>query len=184
MKKISILFVLFVTMALASCGSNNDKNVGDTTLTANDDADKIGEFSFDGTSVKGKVSTQYFGSDKVTSNFSVLCQYDEEEPKDRMNPDFVLLQITFVNEKDATTNPNLKLYHGVMLPMTDPETGNVTVSISGSSSHFQSHVLSGTSKSTGTIKVSGREIIITGLTLFPLKEFGDKAVTVNAKIPF
>lgn len=182
MKKTSIVFAASLALLMA-CGDKKktsaDGNATSST-TAVDDSDddgKTGEFSIDGRSVTGKASTQYFGSDKEKSNFSVLCQHDESAT----SANFELLQITFINEKDATTNAALKLYSGSQLPMTEPEAGSYTVSLSGVGNGFGDQQFTGSDKSTGTTTVSDRTVIIKDLVLFTRD--GDKR-TVNAKIPF
>ncbi len=177
-------FILAATITfLSACGDKKKPTTdGSTTETSNStssdsDDEKTGEFSIDGKSVTGKATTQYFGSDKEKSNFSVLCQHDESAT----SANFELLQITFVNEKDATTNSNLKLYSGSQLPMTEPETGSYTVSLSGVGEGFKDQQFNGSDKSTGTVTVSDRTVIVKDLVLFTRD--GDKK-TVNAKIPF
>ena len=107
----------------------------------------------------------------------MLCQHDESNT----SANFELLQTTFVTEKDATTNPNLKIYSGSMLPMTEPEPGIVTVSLSGVGSDLGDKQFTGSSKSTGGITVSDKTIIIKDLTLYNSE---GAMKTVNAKIPF
>jgi len=181
MKKTIIVFAA-ITL-LISCGDKKKTTTeGSTTASASSassdsDDEKTGEFSIDGKTVTGKATTQYFGSDKEKSNFSVLCHHNESAT----SSNFELLQITFVNEKDATTNPSLKLYDGSQLPMTEPEPGSYTVALSGVGNGFGNQEFTGSDKSTGTLTVSDRTIIIKDLVLFTRD--GDKK-TVNAKIPF
>ncbi len=182
MKK-TILVLTAITL-LISCGDKKKTTTdsGTTTETSSTSSnessdDKTGEFSIDGKSVTGKVTTQYFSSDKEKSNFSVLCQHNESAA----SANFELLQITFVNEKDANTNPALKLMDGPMLPMTEPEAGAYTVSLSGVGDGFKDQQFTGSDKSTGTLTVSDRTVIIKDLVLFTRD--GDKK-TVNAKISF
>jgi hypothetical protein len=182
MKK-SIIVLAAITL-LNSCGdkkkttTDSGTTAETTSSSSNENSDdKTGEFSIDGKSVSGRVTTQYFSSDKEKSNFSVLCQHDESAT----SANFELLQITFVNEKDATTNSALKLSNGPLLPMTEPETGAYTVSLTGVGDGFKDQGFTGTDKSTGTVSVSDRIVIIKDLVLFTSD--GDKK-TVNAKIPF
>lgn len=172
----------------ALCACNNEgesttsnatqKETGSVGLTVNDSEDKTGTFSFDGKSVTGKVETQYFG-DKEKGNYSVLCQHNEGGND---NPNFELLQIIFLNEKDATSNPGLKIYDGgSVLPMTEPQPGIVSVTLSGMGSNLGSKEFSGSEKSTGSIAVKNRIVEITDLSLY--NSNGEKR-TVNAKIPF
>jgi hypothetical protein len=183
MKQYFLIFATSITL-LPACGDNkktpNDKSTTTETSSSgsNESSDgKTGEFSIDGKSVSGRATTQYFGSDKEKSNFSVLCQHEEGGS----SANFELLQITFVNEKDATTNPALKLYDGSQLPMTEPEAGAYTVALSGVGNGFKDQQFTGSDKSTGTLTVSDRTIIIKDFVLFTRD--GDKK-TVNAKIPF
>ena len=68
-----------------------------------------------------------------------------------------------------------------MLPMTEPEPGIVTVSLSGVGSDLGDKPFVGSSKSTGSITISDRSLVIKDLTLYN----SDGATkTVNAKIPF
>ena len=182
MKKTIIVFAA-ITL-LISCGDKKKTpSDGATIETSSSNSssetsdDKTGEFSFDGKTVTGKATTQYFGSDKEKSKFSVLCQHDESAT----SANFELLQVTFVNEKDATTNSALKLYHGSQLPMTEPEPGSYTVALSGVGNGLGSEEFTGSDKSTGTLTVTDRTVIIKDLVLYTRS--GDKK-TVNAKIPF
>jgi len=176
MKK-TIIVIAAITL-LVSCGDKKKTTTdGATTETTNESSDdKTGEFSIDGKSVTGKATTQYFGSDKEKSNFSVLCQHDESAT----SANFELLQVTFVNEKDATSS-TLKLYEGGQLPMTEPEAGAYTVSLSGVGEGFKDEPFTGSSKSTGSVYVSNRTVIVKDLILFTSS--GDKK-TVSATIPF
>lgn len=177
------IIVLATITLLISCGDNKktatDATTSETGSTAiNESSDeKTGEFSFDGKSVTGKATTQYFGSDKAKSNFSVLCQHDEAAS----SANFELLQATFVTEKDATTNPGLKIYSGSSLPMTEPEPGIVAVALSGVGSDLGDKQYTGTDKSTGSISINNRVLTIKDLTLY---NSDGKMKTVNAKIPF
>jgi len=183
MKKTIIIFAAITLLTSCDDKKKTTTDSGTTTETSPSSSsesssdEKTGEFSFDGKSVTGKATTQYFGSDKEKSNFSVLCQHDESAT----SANFELLQITFLNEKDATTNSALKLYHGSVLPMTEPEAGSYTVALSGVGEGFKDQEFTGSDKSTGTLTVSDRTVIIKDLVLFTRD--GDKK-TVNAKIPF
>lgn len=186
MKRI-MLPVLISSVLLLSCGNNTEKKISDTVnekaaevgLTVNDEEDKIGNFSFDGKEVSGKIQTQYFGN-KETDNFSVLCQHNESD--DPANANFERLQVIFLTEKDATTNPNLTIYNGgSSLPMTEPEPGIVAVSLEGEGSGLGKNVFTGRDKSTGSIKVNNRTIEIKDLVLYDMD--GGKR-TVNATLPF
>lgn len=187
MKQVVFPALLFLAL-LFSCEDNSaDKKVNSTIkaaaaangITSNNEAGKTGRFSFDGKEVSAEVTTQYFGNDKEKSNFSVLCQHNEG---DAANPDFELLQVTFINEKDANTNPALKIYDGgSVLPMTEPEPGVVSVALSGLGSGFNRKQFTGTEKSTGSIAVKNRIVEIKDLVL--LNSDGEKKI-VNAVLPF
>ncbi|NML23747.1 hypothetical protein HHL16_22895 [Pseudoflavitalea sp. G-6-1-2] len=182
MKK-AILFLAF-TSVLLSCNNEADKTAAkvlkeEAGITVNDEETKIGEFSFDDKKVKGEVSTQYFGSDKEKSNFSVLCQHDDGRPGEA---GYELLQITFLTRKDAASGVDFKIYDGgSILPMTDPIPGVVTVSLKGIGSNLGKLEFTGTGKSAGTIRVKNDVVEINNLLLF--NRDGEKR-TVNAKIPF
>jgi hypothetical protein len=184
MKKTIILFTA-VAALLSACGEKKKTEASTTststenTSTASNESsdDKTGEFTFDGKTVTGNASIQYFGSDKEKSNFSILCQHNEGAT----SANFELLQATFVNEKDATTNPNLKIYSGSSLPMTEPEPGIVAVALSGVGSDLGDKQFTGTSKSTGSITISNKVLIIKDLTLY---DSDGKMKTVSAVIPF
>jgi hypothetical protein len=68
-----------------------------------------------------------------------------------------------------------------MLPMTEPESGSVTVSLSGVGNGLGDLEYTGSSKSTGTIEVKNRTIIIKSLKLF---NSDGASKEVNAEIPF
>ncbi|MDZ4793751.1 MAG: hypothetical protein SGI83_05675 [Bacteroidota bacterium] len=180
----SIFAIIAAATFFVSCGDkkksdSGKSNISTETSTSSDIEsrdEKSGKISIDEKTVTGRVTTQYFG-DKEKGNFSVLCQHNEG---DASNPNFELLQVTFVNEKDAT-NSTLKLYSGSMLPMTEPEAGAVTVSLSGVGADMGDKPYTGSSKSTGSITVSDRTLIIKDM---PLYDSDGKIKTVNAKIPF
>lgn len=183
MKQYFFILATSITL-LSACGDKKKTTTTDNPATETNSSgssessdEKTGEFSYDGKSVTGKTTTQYFGNDKEKSNFSVLCQHDESAT----SANFELLQITFVNEKDATTNSALKLYEGSQLPMTEPEAGSYTVSLSGVGDGFKDQQFTGSDKSSGTLSVSDRTIIIKDLVLFTRD--GDKK-KVSAKISF
>ncbi|WP_300596752.1 hypothetical protein [Niabella sp.] len=186
--KQTIFPALAFFLLLLACGNSNTDKKTTTTIkeaaSANgiepgSEAGKTGKFSFDGKEVSAEVTTQYFGSDKEKSNFSLLCQHNEG---DAANPNFELLQVTFLSEKDATTNPALKIYDGgSTLPMTEPEPGIVSVALTGVGSGLSSKEFTGSEKSTGSITVKNRTVEIKDLVLFNAD--GEKRV-VNAVLPF
>lgn len=181
MKNLTIISLTFLTLFIACKGEqkSSDEDAALNSIAINDDNVKKGNFSFDGKSVDGDVSTQYFG-DKVKGNFSVLCQHDNEGGTE--NPDFALLQITFLNESDANNNPSLKVYDGPILPMSDPQPGLVAITLSGRGNGLVSaKSFTGTDKTTGNINVSDRTVTLKDVTLYNR----DGAMkTVNAKISF
>ncbi len=166
MKK-SILALLSAITLLVACGdkkktssTENSASAENTGLTVNEDEGKTGSFSADGTDFKGKSSTQYFG-DKVTGQFSVLCQQDEP---------LALLQAVFSNEKEATGT--LKPIEGFMsIPA-----GEAHVTLSGTAIGDKQFVTK--SNSTGTITVEGKKMIIKDLKLFN-SDNKEKVVTAN-----
>lgn len=170
MKKSILVITVAIVTFLSSCGdkkktasSGNTTSSETTGLTVNDDEGKSGNFSVDGTSFKGKSSTQYFG-DKVTGQFSVLCQQDEP---------FALLQAVFANEAAATGN--LKPADGFY----SMETGEAHIALSGNSFGDKEFVT--TSSSTGSIIISGKELVIKDLKLYNSDK---QEKTVSATIPF
>ncbi len=181
MKK--IFFCAAALCLLVACGDSKKKPSNEasaqtdntnTSLGQNDD-EKTGEFTIDGATVTGKVTTQYFG-DKEKGNFSVLCQHNEGAT----SANFELLQVTFVNEKDATSS-TLKIHDSGNLPMTEPEAGLVAVSLSGVGSDLGDKQFTGSGKSTGSITVSNRVLTIKDLTLY---NSDGKMKTVSARIGF
>lgn len=184
--KTRILSAFIISIMLISCNAGEanskvdeaiQKTPADAGLSINSN-DKEGTFSFDGKEVSAKVETQYFG-DKVKGNFSVLCQHEPSD--DPTNADFELLQVTFINENDATTNTNLKIYKGgSVLPATEPVPGSVSVSLSGVGNGFTDKQFTGSSKSTGTISVSNKTLTLKDVVLFDTD--GEKR-TVNATMP-
>lgn len=187
MKYNLILVAVIGSITLISCAGNSDKKaagaladkMADGGLTVNSEDAKTGTFSIDGKEVSAGVTTQYFG-DKEKGNFSVLCQHNESSDPAGVN--FELLQVIFINEKDATTNPALKIYsNGSSLPMTEPEPGIVAVSLTGVGNGLGSDEFTGSEKSTGTITVKNRTIEIKDLSLFTSE--GEKKV-ITASLPF
>ncbi|MGJ7031751.1 hypothetical protein [Niabella hirudinis] len=187
MKQIIFPTLIFSLLVVACGSSNSDKKIDHTVkevaagngIESSSEAGKTGKFSFDGKEVSAEVTTQYFGSDKEKSNFSVLCQHNEG---DAANPNFELLQVTFINEMDATANPALKIYDGgSMLPTTEPEPGIVSVALSGVGNGLGSKEFTGSGKSTGRIVVKNKTVELKDLVLFNAD--GEKKV-VNAVLPF
>lgn len=181
-----LLLAILSVVTLISCAGSDDKaasNIAaaadDAGHTANKEEEKTGNFSFDGKPVSGFVQTRYFG-DKNKDNFSVLCQHNESN--DPSNANFELLQVTFVNEKEATTNPVLKIYSGgSSLPMTEPKPDVVAVSLTGVGNGLGSEEFTGSDKSTGSITVIDRTIEIKDLVLFTRS--GNKKI-ISATLPF
>ena len=155
MKKTIILFST-VALLFTACGDDKKTTTTDSkggteenaSFTVNDDEGKTGSFSASGTDFKGKSSTQYFG-DKVTGQYSVLCQQDEP---------FALLQAVFSNEKETTGS--FKPKEGFMsIPA-----GEAHVALSGTAIGDKEFVTK--SSSTGSISVSGRTLTIKDLKLY------------------
>jgi len=162
MRKIIVLAIFSTAFLMTSCKeSKTESNVEGVQIS---DSTKEASFEVDGKTYNGKVSTQYFGSNKATDNFSVLCQQDEP---------FTLLQATFANEKDASS-PNLKP-KGESYKVSEGEF-ELSLSVSDSQKEFVSNEKSG-----GTIKVSGNEMVISDMKLF---DADGKEKTVNATIKF
>ena len=158
-----VLYALFAcSLAFVACNSNASKDTNNAGIEISDKA-KTASFSVDGTDCKGKVTTQYF-ADKVTGQFSVLCQQDEP---------LALLQAVFKNEKDAT---------GVLKPAEgfySMEPGEANIALSGTAFGEKEFVTK--SNSTGTITVADRHIIIKDLKLF---NSDNKEKIVNANIGY
>ena len=106
---------------------------------------KVGDASFE-----CEVSTQYFGSNKETDNFSVLCQQDEP---------FALLQATFANESDAKSGHELKVKGGSY----KVNSGEFDLELSGMGSD---KLFKADSSSTGSLRVEGNKLIISNFKLF------------------
>ncbi len=183
MKKVIFTTAVVLLAFTISCKDNKDKTDEIIKTEAAKDGieieetEKTGTFSFAGKEVSAPVETQYFG-DKEKGNFSVLCQHNSDNPE---VTDFELLQVTFLNEKDANSS-QLKIYdRGGSLPMTEPEPGIVAVTLSGVGSGLGNAEFTGNEKSTGTITVKDRTVILKDVVLF--NSSGDKKV-VNAELPY
>lgn len=172
MKKTFLVFTAAVIL-LGSCtdkkkaSSGNNSFTGETTNTSSgsNDEEKAGNFTFNGTSFKGISSTQYFG-DKITGQFSVLCQQDEP---------LALLQAVFANEKDALSGVPLKPAESFY----SLEAGEVHVALSGKAIGDNEFITS--SSSSGSISISDKTLIIKDLKLYN----GDhQEKVVNANISF
>lgn len=149
MKKTMIILAATVSI-LTACSDKKKAPAGDNTTTLNEESSegKTGSFSVDGTSFNGKSSTQYFG-DKVTGQFSVLCQQDEP---------FALLQAVFNNEKAA--DGELKPAGGAY----SVPAGEANIALSGTAIGDKQFVTA--SNSTGSITVSGNKLVLKDLKLF------------------
>ena len=148
--KTSIRCVLMAAaITTASCNSipGNDKNQAPIeTIEQN----TVTVFTVDGASCKGKVSTQYFGSNKATDNFSVLCQQDDP---------LVLLQATFANEKDAAKSGlTPKGFDGYKV---NEGQYDLTLTPAGGTETFVA-----TDKTQGAIKVESNAVVINNMKLF------------------
>ena len=164
MKQIILSVFAVAIVAVSSC---NSKKSTDNNNTVVESADNLSTtlFTGDGKEYKGKVSTQYFGSNKETDNFSVLCQQDEP---------LVLLQATFANEKDAKSGTALKVKGGSY--KTNAGEFGLSLSISGFEKEFIAN-----EKSTGTLKIEGNKMVVTDMKLF---DRDGKEKIVNATIAF
>ena len=147
MKNSIILVILTLTFSLNSC--KKSKIESEKTGIEISESSHEGTFSVDGKNCNGKVSTQYFGSNKESDNFSVLCQQDEP---------FTLLQATFANQKDAKSS-NLKPKGGSY----KVNEGEFDLSLTAADSQKE---FIANEKSGGTVKVVGNQLIILNMKLF------------------
>ena len=147
MKRYFTYAALVCTMAACNNNTTATKEANAAGIEIADEG-KSASFTVDGTTYKGNVSTQYFG-DKVTGQFSVLCQQDEP---------LALLQAVFKNEKEAAGN--LKAAEGFY----SMEPGEANIALSGTAIGEKEFVTK--TGSTGTISVSGRTMTIKDLKLF------------------
>ena len=162
MKKSMFLAILALTISLHSCKKNKIESEK-TGMEISDDS-KGGTFTVDGKTYEGKVSTQYFGSNKETDNFSIVCQQDEP---------LTILQATFSNEKNARS-ANLKPKGG-SYKVSDGEF-DLTLTVSDSDKQFVAN-----DKSGGTVKVEGNKLSIENVKLF---DRDGKEKTVSETIEF
>jgi hypothetical protein len=160
-----IILSVFAIAAVAASSCNNKKPTENNTVVEATDNQTTTAFTVDGKEYNGKVSTQYFGSNKETDNFSVLCQQDEP---------LVLLQATFANEKDAKSGTALKVKGGSY--KTNAGEFGLSLSITGLEKEFIAN-----EKSTGILKVEGNKMSITNMKLF---DQDGKEKVVNATITF
>lgn len=165
------IIVSAAMLLLVSCGenkttaSNEASSTDSKALTVNESDDsKTASFTVDGTTYKGKVSTQQFAG--TAGNFSVLCQQDEP---------FVLLQAVYANEKEATGNGELKASESAY----NVKEGLVNVALSGTAIGAKEFITKSTS--TGTITVAGRTLVLKEVKLF---NSDNEEKVVNATIAF
>ena len=184
MKNLIITTAILIAGIINSCKKANNDNGNEAQTEAVkygievNDSQKTGSFSIDEKNYSAPVETQYFG-DHEKGNFSLLCQHNESD--DPENANHQLLQLIFLNEKDAQ-NATLKIYEGgSSLPMTDPEPGIVAVSLSGVGNGLDKSEFTGSTKSTGTISVKNRIATLKDVVLFNAE--GAKKV-INAALPF
>jgi len=149
MKQIILCVFAVATLVTSSCNSKKSTENANTVVESTDNQ-TTSSFTVDGKEYKGKVSTQYFGSNKETDNFSVLCQQDEP---------LVLLQATFANEKDAKSGTALKAKGGSY--KTNAGEFGLSLSIAGMEKEFIAN-----EKSTGTVKVEGNKLMVIDMKLF------------------
>ncbi len=162
MKKTILYFFVATTFVASSCNSGSKES--NTTGLQISDKEKTASFKVDGTTFNGKVSTQYFGSNKETDNFSVLCQQDEP---------LTLLQAVFANEKDAKSN-NLKPQGGSY--NVGAGQFGLSLRIAGSDKEFIANEKSG-----GSLKIVGNKMMVTDMNLF---DRDGKEKVVSAVIEF
>ncbi len=162
MKTAIFYVVLSFTLIAVSCNNKDTKENMVTDIETSDKA-KTASFIVDGGSYKGNVSTQYFG-DKVTGQFSVVCQQDEP---------LALLQAVFKNEKEAAGN--LKLAGGFY----SMEPGEAYIALSGAAIGDKEFITR--SNSTGIITVSDKTLTIKDLKLF---NSDNKEKVVSATISY
>lgn len=101
-------YLLLALLLINACNSSTEKN--ETTSAEEESADEdvktakviIGDIDQD-TTIQCKISTQFFGSNRDTDNFSVLCQQDEP---------LHILQVTFANESEARSGKALNIKGG------------------------------------------------------------------------
>ncbi len=128
-----------------------------------DDTEVMASFNLDGVEHPCKLSTQYFGSNKETDNFSVLCQQDEP---------FFLLQAVFANEKNVRSGAVLKSKGG-SYKVGEGEFG---LSVTEGSEEY-----SAKSAATGTLQFVNNELVIVGVELIRSEQSNTKIV--SAKLP-
>jgi hypothetical protein len=164
MKK-TILTCAAAVILLISCGDNkkssSDTNTSNETGSITDDEseNKSATFKIDGTEFKGRVTTQHFAND----GFSVLCQQNEP---------YALLQAVFTHEKEANGTATLKPAESFY----NVPAGEVNITLSGDDEKFNT-----SDKSTGTISVDGKKLILKDLKLFNSDK---KEKVLNATIAF
>lgn len=180
MKKLILTTTIVLSLFAVSCKDKTNETLKTEAANAGieiNESSKTGNFSFDGKDFSAATETQYFG-DKEKGNFSILCKHsNSDKPED---PNFELLQVTFVNENDANNSP-LKIYHRSILPMTEPEPGIVAVSLSGVGNGLGDSEFTGNGKSTGTITVKDRMLTLKEVVLF--NSAGEQKV-VNASLSY
>lgn len=108
----------------------------------------IGDVGQDVT-IQCKISTQYFGSNKETDNFSVVCQQDEP---------LHILQMTFANEAEARSEKSLSVKGGSY------KVNSGEYSLEYSSPDGKQFVAK--SESSGSLKVQNNKIYISDYKLY------------------
>lgn len=162
MKKLSFYLLTALVLSVPSC--NNKSKESNTAVIEISDKETTATFTVDGKTYKGKVSTQYFGSNKETDNFSVLCQQDEP---------LVLLQAVFANEKDAKSaglKPVGSSYN--------VDNGNFGLELRMADTPKQ---FIANEKSGGSLSVTDNKMVITSMKLF---DMDGKEKTVSGIIEF
>jgi hypothetical protein len=158
------IFYTFTALTFLTSSCNSGSKESNTAGVQISDKESAASFTVDGATFKGNVSTQYFGSNKETDNFSVLCQQDEP---------FTLLQAVFANEKDAKSN-NLKPQGGSY--NVGAGQFGLSLRITGSDKEFIANEKSG-----GSLKVEGNKMMVTDMKLF---DRDGKEKVVSAVIGF
>lgn len=137
-------------------------------------ADGIGNYTIEGKTYTGKVSTQEF----VNKNFSVLCEYSDESSSDYKKWKYDLLQITFHNKAEALKGGVFNISN---TPHINQENGYVSI---GGHDGFTNLFGDGN----GTITVNNKTIKISNVRLFqyPATHLGtNKSYLINSvTIPF
>ncbi len=157
------IFIPIITTVLFACKQKDTNNNQTPTIETSNNT-QLSSFNVEGKIFSGKVNTQYFGSNKTTDNFSIICQQDEP---------LTLLQATFANEKNAYTS-NLKAKGGSY----KVNEGEYDLTLTMAENELQYTI---NEKSGGSIKVEANQLIVNNIIL---SDRNGKSKTVSAKINF